>query len=448
MTDGVDPYDEFPYRGSSIEWSAPERLALTSVLHGGPRPALSQYRVLALGCGDGANLLPLAWYRRHASFVGIDRARGRIELARQRAAELGLDNVEFIHADLEAPEGQLRALLDGRPDGRPDGRFDFILAHGLLSWIPPSARDAMLRLCARALRPQGLLYFNYNTLPGWAVRGMVRDFLLAHTAQIRGLGARAEAAQAVCGRLLAAMDDDDPSPYRRLMANELRFVCEGHRTWVAHEFLALHNHAYWRSELSAMLETHGLVHVADADFDQPWARDDGQLESWLRDEGIEGRARSDTADLLRYRQLHSPIVTTRPWSSRPLATRELGALRIASCLSLRPASGEGRLWVFEHPSRYEVEVEDDAVREALVRLQPRWPAGLRIDEVFADVEGVAEDLRLLHRNGLVRLRLVEPGPDDAYGDGLARAEAQWVGYRTTARHTRVAVATGDDPAGG
>ncbi|MEM9460830.1 MAG: class I SAM-dependent methyltransferase [Myxococcota bacterium] len=443
MTDGVDPYDEFPYRGRSIEWSAPERLALASLLHGGPRVELGRYRLLALGCGEGANLLPLAWYRRHASFVGIDRARGRIELARQRAADLGLDNVEFIHADLAAaPDGQ-----DGQLGEQLGERFDFILAHGLLSWVSAPVRDAVLRLCAQVLRPQGLFYFNYNTMPGWAVRGMVRDFLLAQTAEIRGLGARAEAAQAVCGRLSAAMDDDDPSPYRRLIAGELRFVCEGHRTWVAHEFLAPDNHAYWRSELLAMLEAHGLTHVADADFDQPWARDDGQLEPWLRGEGIEGRAVSDTADLLRYRQLHSPIVTTRPWSSRPPQTHELGALRIASCLNLRAASGEGGPWVFEHPSGYEVEVRDEAVREALRRLQPRWPAGLRVDEVFADVEEVAEDLLLLHRNDLVRLRLVEPEPDDAYGDGLARHEAAWGGYRTTARHTRVAVATSDPPDG-
>ena len=74
MRFSANPYDELPYKSFSIEWSAPERLALASLLHGGPRPPLEKYRVLELGCGNGANLLALAYYRRHAAFVGVDAA--------------------------------------------------------------------------------------------------------------------------------------------------------------------------------------------------------------------------------------------------------------------------------------------------------------------------------------------------------------------------------------
>jgi len=74
-----NPYDELPYKSYSVEWTAPERLALASLLHGGPRKSLDSYRMLELGCGDGSNLLPLAYYRRQGTFTGIDGAGSQID---------------------------------------------------------------------------------------------------------------------------------------------------------------------------------------------------------------------------------------------------------------------------------------------------------------------------------------------------------------------------------
>src|SRR5262249_26481110 len=95
----ADRYDELPYQCYPIVLTAPERLRLASVLDGGPRTPLDAYRVLELGCGNGANLLPLAYYRRNATFVGLDGARSQIAVAQARKAALGLSNLQFIHAD-------------------------------------------------------------------------------------------------------------------------------------------------------------------------------------------------------------------------------------------------------------------------------------------------------------------------------------------------------------
>ena len=90
MHASTNSYDELPYKSYPIEWTAPERLALASMLHGGPRPPLDSYRVLELGCGIGGNLLPLAYYRRNAAFVGIDGANSQIAVAESRKASLGI----------------------------------------------------------------------------------------------------------------------------------------------------------------------------------------------------------------------------------------------------------------------------------------------------------------------------------------------------------------------
>lgn len=47
------------------------------------------------------------------------------------------------------------------------GDFDFSVAHGILTWVAPEVRLSLMRLAERALRPGGLFYVSYNTLPGW-----------------------------------------------------------------------------------------------------------------------------------------------------------------------------------------------------------------------------------------------------------------------------------------
>jgi hypothetical protein len=230
------------------------------------------------------------------------------------------------------------------------------------------------------------------------------------------------------------------------MIDELRLVADGDLSYVAHEYLAPDNHAYWRSELQALLGAHGLAFVADADFDQPWARMDDRFVGWLRDEGIVGRSLEDTTDLLLYRQLCSPIFTQAPLDRREPEVDELARLHVASRLARLGDPEDGTLPLsFEHPTGVEVEVSDADVRDALLQLSPCWPHGRRVGEAFPRMAAVQADLLLLQRNGLVELRLREPDPAGEPAEALHRLEAPR-GYRTTPLHVRellVPLQTGD-----
>ena len=140
-----NPYDELPYCAYPIAWTAPERLALASLLHGGPRLPLDHYRVLELGCANGANLLPMAWYRQHAEFTGLDSSARQIALANEARDELGLSNLNFIHGSFRDTTNQL------------EGPFDIIMAHGVFSWVTDESRDAMLQMCRKLLATSGLI---------------------------------------------------------------------------------------------------------------------------------------------------------------------------------------------------------------------------------------------------------------------------------------------------
>ncbi len=418
MTGQSNPYDELPYRSLPIECSAPERLALASLLHGGPRPPLGAYRVLELGCGDGANLLPLAYYRRHGDFVGVDGAGSRIEVAQARKAQLDLSNIEFIHGDFLTATQRLT------------GRFDYILAHGVFSWVAHEVRDALLELCAQRLGPGGLLYLNYNARPGWNLRGMVRAFLLAQTAGATGLATRARLAQEVSAKLASVLTADE-HPYAQLMAREFRTVAEGHLSYVAHEYLAPENHSYWRGAFLDLAQRHDLEYVADADFNTNSGRVPEDLARRLGAEAITGRGLDETVDLLCYRQMHCPILTRAPLTRHLPDHEEFASLLMASCLA--PGSASGSL--FQHSSGQQVEAEEAAARDALTRLQPLWPRGLPVGELFPDVSLAMDDLKHLQRSGLIELRCVEPGGFGVRAETLNDLERHWGDTMTTPYHT-------------
>jgi SAM-dependent methyltransferase len=421
----LNPYDELPYRSVPIDWTSPERLAVASLLHGGPRPPLDRYRVLELGCGNGANLLALAYYRRHGSFVGVDGAEDVIATASARARELRLSNLEFIHADLMDTARHV------------SGSFDFIIAHGILSWVPPAAREALLALAAARVQPGGLVYLDYNTRPGWNVRGMVRDYLMAQTAGTVGLRRRAELAQEVAATLAASLERAPPHAYGELMVNEFRFVGEGDISWVAHEYLSPDNDAFWQSEMDEMTGRHGLVHVAEADFNHDSGRVGEGLAAQVAAAKLQGRSVEDTVDLLSFRQHRTAILARQPWTPRPASDGELAGLLVVSALTPlagnadRPADGDPAK--FKHPSGAEVDVKDPVIAAAFERLRPLWPRGLAAGELFPNVAAVKDDLLLLHRHGMIDLRLVEPSDFAPSPRALHKHERPW-GYLTTPYH--------------
>ncbi|MGH2899721.1 MAG: methyltransferase domain-containing protein, partial [Solirubrobacteraceae bacterium] len=88
-------YEEVPYPGRPLVQAHPDRLATLARLHGMPAPQPDGSRVLEVGCGDGANLIPMACTLGAATFVGIDTSASAIAAARATAGELGLENIVF-----------------------------------------------------------------------------------------------------------------------------------------------------------------------------------------------------------------------------------------------------------------------------------------------------------------------------------------------------------------
>src|SRR5258705_7596626 len=154
-------YNLLPYLSLPIAYTQPAHLAALAALFALDAPAAERARVLELGCASGGNIIPLAARFPHARFLGIDLAQRHIGEGRQRAAALGLANVELRQGDLT------QASFAGE-------RFDYVICHGVFSWVPQAAQDAILRICRDTLADNRVAALSYNVFPGLHFRKILR----------------------------------------------------------------------------------------------------------------------------------------------------------------------------------------------------------------------------------------------------------------------------------
>jgi SAM-dependent methyltransferase len=191
-------YDALPYRSLPFAESRPDHLGAVAALFGLFPTSPARARVLELGCASGGNLIPLAADAPEGRFLGIDLTARHVADGQETIARLGLENVEIRQGDIATADFG-------------DAQFDYVICHGVYSWVPEAARDAILRLAARHLAPDGVLYVSYNIYPGWHLRSIVRDICLYHAGE--GGPPQHRVARARWALEHIAEGQDDQTPY-------------------------------------------------------------------------------------------------------------------------------------------------------------------------------------------------------------------------------------------
>ena len=242
--DTLHSYDDLPYDSLPLPETQPDFLAAIAALHGYAAPDPRHARVLELGCASGGNLIPLAFHYPESEFVGIELSRVQAEAGAQFIAQLGLGNARILHADLaDLPVGL--------------GIFDYIIAHGVFSWVPPKVQQALLRVCRDHLSPQGLAYISFNVTAGWQKIWPLREALLARTDAQLSAPQRVAQARDVLAQL--ANERDDP-----LLLREIAHLQTAAPSYLFHEFLAEYNAPMHFADFAAQLTQAGLSYVGEA----------------------------------------------------------------------------------------------------------------------------------------------------------------------------------------
>lgn len=253
-TDAVDAlradYDATPYNSDAFPQSAPGQLAAIAHLFGLDVPDVSRARVLEIGCAAGGNLLPFAVAHPKARVVGVDLSQVQIEQGRARLHGLGLDNLELVAGDI------------ARMDVAALGEFDFVIAHGVYSWVPPNVQDALLAAIQRLLAANGVAYVSYNVYPGWKSKEVMRDAMLLASGAVTAPAEKVREARGMADFLEDVAPPD--GVLARVMA-EFRARDEGFGdSYLLHDELETFNAPCYFYEMLGRARGHGLEYLAEA----------------------------------------------------------------------------------------------------------------------------------------------------------------------------------------
>jgi hypothetical protein len=247
-----DTYREVPYLTVPMAQTHPDRLASVATLFGMTPAPVTACRVLEIGGGSGGNLIPMAYYLPASRFTVVDLAQEAVAEGRRAAAELALPNLELIAMDL-------------REIGPALGEFDYIIAHGVYSWVPEDVRDRLLGVFRDRLAPQGVACISYNCLPGRAVPNMLREMMRYHVRDIADPWERIEQARALLRMLLEAQSIT--RGWHPMVGMEVERMLKLDAGWFLHDDLAPINDGFYFRDFAAHAGRHGLQYLGDADPD-------------------------------------------------------------------------------------------------------------------------------------------------------------------------------------
>jgi methyltransferase-like protein/predicted O-methyltransferase YrrM len=242
---------EIPDESYPFPQSHPDRLATLATLFGmNPQP-VDNCRVLELGCASGGNIIPMAYGLPHSRFVGVEINEQYVADALAAIKDLKMENIEIKHQNVVNLDKDL-------------GTFDYIIAHGLYSYVPDHIRERLLQIIQDRLNPNGIAYISYNTYPGWHNRGTIRDMLLYRTAQLSDPQAKVEQARTVLDILAATIGYNDA--YDVMLRSELDLVRQQKDYHFFNDYLGETNSAVYFHQLAEAAARHDLQYLAEAEF--------------------------------------------------------------------------------------------------------------------------------------------------------------------------------------
>ncbi len=430
---GATLYDEVPYPGRAFPQTHPDRLATMATLFGVDAVPPAGCRVLELGCGDGGNLLPMALALPGSSFVGIDLSGAAIARARAVAAQVGAPNARFEEVGLE------RFACEA-------GSFDYVLAHGVFSWVPEAVRDALLALCARALSPRGIAYVSYNAMPGHRTRQTLRELLAFALEGIVDPSERMAAGRALLAD--ASVIWPHGEGLETTIGGQARMLLEQGDALFFHDTLSPINKALYFREFIAHAGSHGLRFLAEAEFTEMQT---AALPERLRQrlEGIDDVVeREQLVDFLKQRMFRQTLLCHADVAVDSAARPErLATLAAAGPIEWVADETTGRVgFSGSGGSASGLSTDHPLLIDALQRIGAAWPAAVAVADLAGDdpesLAVVCQALLPCFAANLLRLHAQPPALSSAPGarpraSPLARLQARDREFLTTLRHTSI-----------
>lgn len=365
-------YTEVPYYSSAVPESHPDRLATLGYLFGLSPAPVENCRLLELGCASGGNIIPMAYHLPGSTFLGVELAENQAVAAKKAIQDFGLENIRIENKDMLGLSSAL-------------GPFDYIICHGVFSWVPEPVQEKIFAIMSESLSEQGVGYISYNTYPGWHFSEVVRHMMLYHAEQFDTPETRLNQGKAFIRFIADAMANQN-DPYGLLLRDELKFLKAGGDYYVFHEYMEVVNSPIYFHQFVERAERHGLQYLAESEFQT------------MFDVGIPDNISQTVArishdiirneqylDFLRNRSFRRTLLCRKNLKlRRSLDASCLDSLLINSAATLEELADESpssRLGRFRTHDGKLLETNDPFIRAGLMILRECWPRALAFEDL-------------------------------------------------------------------
>lgn len=249
-------YSELGYKSMPFPYTTPATLEAYAALVGVSAPNPKTARVLELGATYGGNIISQALFNPDATFVGIELSQEQVEKGNEVIANAGLTNVSLIQSDIASIGSEI-------------GTFDYIIAHGVYSWVDDGVKEALLRLINEHLAEDGIAYVSYNTYPGWHTMEEVRQLMMFSNRDKTQFNHKEKVLH---GKTIGSIVGSQILKYDNLKERNskflgaLRSVMQKDDYYVGHDHLEPNNDPVYFYQFNDHLAAHNLAYLCDADL--------------------------------------------------------------------------------------------------------------------------------------------------------------------------------------
>jgi methyltransferase-like protein len=316
-----------------------------------------------------AELLP------ESRFLGIDASGRQVEMGQKIIEELGFKNVRL-------------QKLDVRDVNLTLGQFDYIICHGVFSWVLRPVQDKILQICRDHLAPQGVAYVSYNTYPGWHMRGMIRDMMGYHAKRFAEPAQRVAQARALLDFMAQAVAGQQTA-HSVLLKTELEALRRSSDSYLFHEQLEETNDPVYFHQFVERASAKGLQYLGEAEISAMWLGNlPGPIAATLQRLSTDLVQTEQFMDFLRNRMFRQTLLCHKNVKvHRWLRPEHLKGKYVSAPLaptSKSPDLSNKATEEFRAPSGLTISTSDRIMKAALAHLAEVWPQAVKFETLLAE----------------------------------------------------------------
>lgn len=329
ISDIKNSYDDLMYESGAFSQTAINNLEARARLMGlQPAPAANA-KVLELGCSMGGNIITQALYYPDAEFTGIDLSGRQVAQGNAIIEKMGLENVRLEEKDILTVDESF-------------GKFDYIIVHGIWSWVPDAVKDKIFSICRNNLTEHGIAYISYNVYPGWKRQEQLREIMYFAGRDVLEEPLEARTRKGLDAlKALAEILENDKGLGGGGKLPAIQKILNQNTYYVAHEYMEIFNDPIYVNGFIEWANRHRLAYIGDTDLHASFV-------SWMAEHTRERILSLAGGDYIA-KEFYSDILSDRQFRRSLLCREEVGdtvrrdesvSVEVIESLNFRPARGE------------------------------------------------------------------------------------------------------------